>query len=76
MAKDIIAKNYMRLAQSVITRAELDAQAHVTKQYHTSYKEYDDAKAFLNNSPELEFFADVADCRADMVKAGYIREVS
>lgn len=76
MAKDIIAKNYMKLAQAVITRAELDAQAPVTKQYNTSYKEYDDAKAFLNNSQELEFFADVADCRADMVKAGYIREVS
>ena len=73
MAKDIIAKNFMRLAQAVITRAEIDAQAPVTKQYHTSYKEYDDAKAFLDNSRELEFFADLADCREDMVRAGYIR---
>lgn len=67
-----ISLPFQNLAVAVIERALADVQT-TSDSRHYWQKDIDSAKVFLNNSPSLGFYADIAGIRHDLEKAGYIK---
>lgn len=68
----MIDKQYKKLALAVLDQAIYDATQPVRgKMITVSHRE--DALIFLDNSRMLGFYADIADVRGEMEKAGYIK---
>ena len=66
----LIERNYQILARQVIARAIDDA----TKERKIPPMVKKDANRFLNNTQELQFYAEIGDCKKSLVKAGYIKK--
>lgn len=67
-----VSRQYKDLALAVIELALIDV-TKVSDARHIWQKDIDSAKAFLNNSPGLGFYADMAGIRHEMEKAGYLK---
>lgn len=73
MTRGLITRQYQCLAIAVINQAELDADpARCGK--NNSKADQISAIDFLDNSEELEFFAEIAECIPDMERAGYLKK--
>ena len=68
----LITRQYQKLAIAVIERAIIDANSNASGIY-ASEKDAIRARKFLNNTRELAFYADLAEVRNDLEKAGYIK---
>lgn len=70
---EMVDRRYKILALAVINQAVYDYTTEYNKN-RVGDKDKKTAKRFLNNSQELEFFADIGDCRDNMIKLGFLRE--
>ena len=68
----LITRQYQKLAIAVIERAILDANGNASGK-EASEKDAIRARKFLNNTRELAFYADLAEVRNDLEKAGYLK---
>ena len=69
----MIEKQYKKLAIAILEQAIYDAtQSKCGKMLPRKQKA--DALEFLDNSLLLGFYADIADVRGEMEKAGYIKK--
>lgn len=68
----IIESKWQELANAVIQQAIYDVKYQGNKK-RSPDSEVKTAVRFLNNSRELEFYADIAGKRNDLVNAGYLK---
>lgn len=68
----LITRQYQKLAIAVIERAIIDANSNASGIY-ASEEDAIRARKFLNNTRELAFYADLAEVRNDLEKAGYLK---
>ena len=69
----MIEKQYKKLALAVLDQAIYDATQPVRGKM-LSENQRDDALVFLDNYRMLGFYADIADVRGEMEKAGFIKK--
>ena len=69
----IIERRWQELASAVIARAIYDVKCQGNRRLSPP-SAAKSAKAFLDNSPELEFYADMAGKRNEMINAGFLKE--